>query len=294
MELVNISKSLVLITVLSAVVACSPTATKFTESKSQGSGIIGGEPVPSDDGIAKSTVAIVATVEGADGKPGQFICTGSLLRNNLVLTAGHCVPKVGEQYKKVALYIIFNSDLSQMSRRDVRLVTDSLVHPDYGQAGEMGEDANDVAVLQFDGEMGTGYKTARFLADDSLLVAGAKVTLAGYGLIETDGVKTKSDDRLRKVDVEVVEDFGKTEVLLDQSKGKGACHGDSGGPAFLEVNGNHFVWGITSRGAGKDGVDDCSLVSIYTKVKAQAPFVNTAMKTLIRKQQIKQRALRNQ
>lgn len=197
----------------------------------------------------------------------------------MVLTAGHCVP-VGDEIQEAALYIIFNSDLSRMQRTDVRLVSDAVIHPEYGKIGGQGEDANDVAVLKFAGAMPVEYGTANFLSDESLLTSGTKVTLAGYGLIETDGVNTKSDDRLRKVDVEIVEGFGETEILLDQTRGKGACHGDSGGPAFLEVGGIQYVWGITSRGAGKDGKDDCSLVSVYTKVGSQSVFINKAMKVL--------------
>ncbi|ASD65338.1 S1 family peptidase [Bdellovibrio bacteriovorus] len=279
MKLINVSKALVLTTtVLAGLVACSPASQNAVNT--QGTSIIGGEPVETSDSIAKTTVAIIASVQTQDGQEGSFICTGSLLKNNMVLTAGHCVPVVGEEYKEVAIYIIFNTDINKMERADVRLVTDAVVHEDYGKMGEQGEDANDVAVLKFAGAMAPGYKVAKFLSDESLLVPGTKVTLAGYGLIETDGVNTKSDDRLRKVDVEIVESFGKTEILLDQSQGKGACHGDSGGPAFLEVKGQQYVWGITSRGAGKDGKDDCSLVSVYTKVKSQADFINGAMKTL--------------
>ncbi|MNY53743.1 Trypsin [compost metagenome] len=104
------------------------------------------------------------------------------------------------------------------------------------------------------------------------------MTLAGYGL--TDGVNKTGDNLLRKTDVQIIEHFGKTEVALDQSQGKGACHGDSGGPAFLKVAGVEYVWGITSRGIGKDGVDDCSLFSLYTKVTAQQAFVDGALATL--------------
>lgn len=279
MNLRNPFQSLVLVLVLTGLVACSPASKVETQVTAQSTGIIGGEPVASKDPIAKSTVAIIASVVTKDGQEGQSICTGSLLKNSMVLTAGHCVP-VGDEFQEVALYIIFNPDLNKMQRTDVRLVTDAVIHPEYGKMGQEGEDANDVAVLKFAGALPRGYQTAKFLADESLLTTGTKVTLAGYGLIETDGVNTKSDDHLRKVDVEIVESFGKTEILLDQTQGKGACHGDSGGPAFLNVDGTEYVWGITSRGAGKDGKDDCSLVSVYTKVASQATFINEAMKTL--------------
>lgn len=280
MNSIKFLKAALVTGLLGSLIACSPSQQHSVQLGADSSSIIGGAPVDNKDAIAKSTVAIVASVVTKDDKEGQFICTGSLLKENIILTAGHCVPVVGEEYKEVALYVIFNTDLNQMQKADVRLVVDHAVHTQYGQVGQDGEDAHDLALIKFAGAMAPGYQLAKFLDDESLLKPGTKVTLAGYGLIETDGVNTKSDDRLRKVDVEVVEDFGKTEVLLDQTQGKGACHGDSGGPAFLNVNGTQYVWGVTSRGAGKDGKDDCSLVSVYTKVKAQSEFVNSALKKL--------------
>lgn len=280
MKFNNLFKAVVAAGLLGSFVACSPAQQNSVNLGADSSSIIGGAPVDAKDSIAKSTVAIVASVLTADGQEGQFICTGSLLTNNVVLTAGHCVPEVGAEYKEVALYVIFHTDLRKMERGDIRLVVDHVIHTDYGKTGAEGEDAHDLALIKFAGAMAPGYQLAKFLDDETLLKPGTKVTLAGYGLIETDGVNTKSDDRLRKVDVEVVEDFGKHEVLLDQTQGKGACHGDSGGPAFLEVNGTQYVWGVTSRGAGKDGKDDCSLVSVYTKVKSEADFIKDALKKL--------------
>lgn len=280
MKFNNLFKAAVAAGLLGSLVACSPAKQNAVNLGADSSSIIGGVTVDAKDPIAKSTVAIVASVKTADGQEGQFICTGSLLTENVVLTAGHCVPEVGAEYKEVVLYVIFNTDLRKMGRTDIRLVVDSVIHTDYGKTGSEGEDAHDLALIKFAGAMAPGYTVAKFLDDETLLKPGTKVTLAGYGLIETDGVNTKSDDRLRKVDVEVVEEFGKHEILLDQTKGKGACHGDSGGPAFLEVNGTQYVWGVTSRGAGKDGKDDCSLVSVYTKVKSESQFVQDGLKKL--------------
>jgi secreted trypsin-like serine protease len=261
-------------------VACSPkaqdTATVGTENTNS---IIGGAQVAADDIISKSTVAIVASVKTQDDKELQFICTGSLLSDNVVLSAGHCVPDAKE-FKAVALYIIFNRDLNSMQRTDIRLVTQTIVHPQYGQASDSGQDNHDVSLMKFQGTKAAGYQIAKFLDDESVLVKGATVTLAGYGLNKTDGTTTESDNTLRKVDVQVYDKFGSNEVILDQTQGKGACHGDSGGPAFINVKGVEYVWGVTSRGAGQDGKDDCSLASIYTKVKSERTFIDSALATL--------------
>lgn len=279
MNSIKVLKAAVLTSALSlSVVACSQKAQEAGEVVATGSSIIGGVQVDAADTISKSTVAILASVTTEDGKEGQSICTGSLLSDNVVLTAGHCVPSEKE-FKTVAMYVIFNRDLNKMGRADIRLVTDAFVHPLYGTS-KNGADAHDVAVIRFAGAKAEGYEVAKFLDDESILKQGAIVTLAGYGLNETDGVTTKSDNTLRKVDVQVYDHFGNHEIILDQTQGKGACHGDSGGPAFIQVGGVQYVWGITSRGAGKNGVDDCSLAAVYTKVKSERSFIDAALAEL--------------
>lgn len=268
-------KLVVVLGLAGAMTACAPQNTNSVAGN--GSSIIGGTVVETSDVISKSTVAIVASVVDAKGEEGQFVCTGSLIADNVVLTAGHCVPEVKEG-EKAAMYVVFTTDLNKLSREQIRNVNKVVVHPKYGQEAEDGSDANDIALIRFAGTKAAGYQVAKFLSDESLLTDGATVTLAGYGL--TDGVNKTGDNLLRKTDVTILEHFGKTEVALDQSQGKGACHGDSGGPAFLNVAGVEYVWGITSRGIGKDGKDDCSLFSLYTKVKAHQTFVDGALATL--------------
>ena len=79
------------------------------------------------------------------------------------------------------------------------------------------------------------------------------------------------------VDVKISDaKFAKTEVLLDQRQGRGACHGDSGGPAEVLKNGVKYLWGVTNRGYPETGPDDCAQFSIYTKITAHQSFINTA------------------
>ncbi len=162
-----------------------------------------------------------------------------MLTSNVILTAGHCVTKVGDKVGKgevteVTLIAVFNTDLNSAQRGDVRLITQTVVHPQYGKTTG-NTDNHDLAIVKFAGALPAGYQLAKFLDDESLLKEGTTVTLAGFGINKTDGTNTESDNRLSKVDIEVaVPDFGQHEVILDQRNGKGACHGDSGGPAFLE------------------------------------------------------------
>jgi len=277
----SLLKTSLSITALATLCACSPEMqnSEAIISDTSSAPIIGGKKIQEDDVIGKSTVALIADVITKDGRRGQGTCTGSLLRSNVILTAAHCVPQ-GPDVQEASIYVVFGKDLRKENEIKVRLVTDYVIHEKYGKANFSGEDDNDIALLKFSGDLPEGYQVAELLQDDSLVKPDSKVTLAGYGFVWTDGEESYSDNTLRKVDVNVIEHFGNTEVVLDQSKGRGACHGDSGGPAFLEVEGKQLIWGITSRGGGLDGVDDCSYFSIYTKVNPHLQFIDLALQKL--------------
>ena len=87
---------------------------------------------------------------------------------------------------------------------------------------------------------------------------------------------------LRKVEVALKNSgYSTTEVLIDQSQGRGACHGDSGGPAFLIQGGQAYLFGVTSRELVKPGSQaTCSSDVVYTNILAELSFLNSAASTL--------------
>jgi secreted trypsin-like serine protease len=323
--------SVMMLSAVCVLSACSPSSHSQQSFANDGA-IIGGDPVLAGEAIAKSTVAIKAMVITPDGRMGAFLCTGSIIAPQVVLTAGHCIP--GSEYGRVTFTLIFDRSMKN-SNAETRKAVAAKVHPNYGDGdrrleetikrlekegnptgegvtltdAEQGADNNDIALLKFEGDLPEGYQAAEMLTDDSLLKAGTVVTLAGYGTtfvkktpvdpakypnlddaiasgaVSCNYAKTacfivrnQNENILKKTLVEVTQNFGATEVILDQSKGKGACHGDSGGPAFLNVRGVEYLWGVTSRGSGKDGIDDCSEMSIYTKANDHQDFINQTKK----------------
>lgn len=284
MNSTNLLKIVFTTSLLSYLVACSPvgksTAT-IEKLGAESSGIIGGDIVNDDDLIAKSTVALIAQVVSKKDKTvSQSTCTGTLLPNNIIITAGHCIPTADPAENMVMIVVLFGTNIEKPTREQQRLVTEVMIHPEYGKTEDR-FDVHDLAMIKFSGSVPEGFAPAKLLSDESVLTPGTTVTLAGYGIIKTDGKTTESNRRLNKVDVAIARSVGKHEVVVDQRFGKGACHGDSGGPAFVEINGSLFVWGVTSRGSGKNGVDDCSLFGIYTKIRSEASFVLGAYQQLL-------------
>lgn len=260
----------------------SPTGVELR----QDAGIIGGTLVSEKAPIASGIVSVYDVKD-------NFICTGSLIAENFVLTAAHCSMTRAQNVRIVfgldvdAVMAIREPDIRQMYVRDVARIT---VHPSYNPNDETKEfDLADIAIMKFNGALPPGFKPATMLPDNSLLKIGASVTLAGYGVSEVDvqpvdpkRVKNlpqaleygevMCDENLRNcVKIEMSGDgvlretkapisfLYETEVRLDESKGHGTCSGDSGGPAYLEKDGQHFLFGITSRGSAA-----CDEVGIYT------------------------------
>lgn len=261
-------------TCIFALTACSPSRTNQFESQKQESTILGGTVVSPLDTIARSTVAILISVLDGD-QSYQFLCTGTLIRNNMVLTAAHCaVPSTAT--RSVRSYIIFGNDVSDVNNREIRSVTDQVPHPRFADSAPQGADANDVAVMKFAGTLPDNYRMARILPNESFMKKDMMLTIAGYGM--NDLAKGTTDSKLHKVDLPYGQDYGSTEVILDQTGGRGACHGDSGGPVYVSYRGATFLWAVTSRGLGAQ--DDCSTRGVYTKVNAQIDFINCAINQL--------------
>lgn len=225
--------------------------------------IIGGTTVAAGDEIAASTVMVT---------DGNFICTGSILAADIVVTAAHCTAAKAED-----LRIVFSRQMPD----DLTTVSD-IVHPIYnfvanpGWKGEnsTGVDQHDIAVIRFKGSLPDGYAPAHLLNPSTALTPGETVTLAGYGI--TNAQTQAGAGTLRKVDVTLAKKLGKTEEVLDQTDDAGACHGDSGGPAFVTVDGQLLLWGVTNRGYPNNAPDDCVHESVYTRITAYTDFINQA------------------
>jgi secreted trypsin-like serine protease len=237
------------------------------DSNSYNDYIVGGTPVTITDPIASSTVALVMI----DPTQEVSLCSGSILTDEMIITAAHCVA-----HPKSVVRIVFGTKFTSDDLKNSVQADSFEPHPDYNPA-KMSQDQNDVGLVFFRGGLPEGYKPAVLLTQANTLAKGTEVELAGYGI--TQAGTQKGAGVLRKAQVEVVNpNFGKTEVILDQSHGEGACHGDSGGPAFVRNGATNYLWGITSRAYPNTASDDCAHQVVYTKIASQIGFIESAMK----------------
>ncbi|UXR64197.1 trypsin-like serine protease [Bdellovibrio bacteriovorus] len=238
--------------------ACSPQANNSSVITTNADGIIGGTEVQATDKIQNSIVAVYDAFEGE-------ICTGSLLPNNIVLTAAHCIGYFTED-----MYVFFGTEITALSER--RQVDKVEVSPYWENRQGEDFDTGDIAMIHFTGTVPAGYKPVTFLPNKRSLKTGMEITVAGYGI--SDGVTGDGVGRLRSTKVTISNlNYSTSEFLIDQTKGTGACHGDSGGPAYVEIKGELYLMGVTSRGV-KDDNNDCSQFSAFTSTLYYKTWIN--------------------
>lgn len=234
--------------------------------------IVGGQPVDAGDAMARSVVALYDV-------QAKALCTASIVSPNYLITASHCV-KPGSTKN---LRVVFGTDISQKSTiTAVGSVLGAVQSPLWKTNQNNQTNTGDFAIVRLAAPLPAGFVPATILTDASLLQDNAPVLLEGYGITTGHPDPKSTDDNgagvLRSV-VTTISDakFSQSEIMIDDSKGKGACHGDSGGPAYVkDAQGKIFLFGVTSRGTDQF----CTQGVVYTNIMAYVSWIPTAVKEL--------------
>jgi secreted trypsin-like serine protease len=258
---------------LASILPVLALATSLAFAGNESVEIVGGTNIGNTNPDGASTVAIVIDL----GK-GQAICTGSILATDIIVTAAHCVKGLdGKTVAPQQLTLVFGLDIRASNRLLVR-ATGVVANPQYNPSAS--KDANDIAIIRFITGLPPGYIKATLLPSATKIPNGAPAVLIGYG-VNTMANGGSGEGILREANVTIANGaFAKTEVLVDQRNGKGACHGDSGGPAFARSGTQLLLWGVTNRGNPDNAPDDCTHYSVYTRITAQSAFINSAARAL--------------
>lgn len=213
--------------------------------------IINGDFVTVADLYAKHTVAL------GPAKSDESICTGVIIAPHYILSAGHCAAGI----KKGNIYfglVATAKDVITYKIKNVKL------HPRYCSSCMMNDgmltDANDLSIIEFEKELPEGYAPVELSTLDQVKAA-SEVFLAGYGADEN-----KKYDILKVTHVDVKQ-MSDTEFKTDEKR-SGSCDGDSGGPAFIQLEDKLILAGITSRGD-----DTCRKHGIYTIPAAHSEWI---------------------
>ncbi|HEY4103759.1 MAG TPA: S1 family peptidase [Polyangiaceae bacterium] len=235
------------------------------------SAIVGGH-------LDTSTNGVVA-LAFQNGTDVEVFCSGTLIAQNLVLTARHCVALIGDgsseqidcatsQFGDEYPSIVVSADTEpQSAGATVYSVAKILEAP-----GSKNFCGYDVALLILAGSgIPSNEATPIVPVLDTDAMTGETFSAVGYGLTNPNDMTGTSSGRRMRADGAKVYCVGnacppvaqnETDEWVGTSQ---VCPGDSGGPALDDAG---RVFGVTSRGPA-----DCSY-ALFSSVTAWASFIN--------------------
>ncbi|KAJ2395985.1 Kallikrein-14 [Coemansia sp. RSA 2559] len=213
----------------------------------------------------------------------QTYCGGSIISDDWVLTAAHCIKTASASDLHVYIgQAEYNPDPSKATA-----VSSVTTHPGYDDSTMV----NDLSLIKLATPITTNGNSSTISVDSSSVGDGVTLTALGWGYTSETG--TTASKNLKEADLTTLSQAecgakdtkftgnnGAT-ICVAADKGGDTCPGDSGGPLIRQVNGNNVLVGVTSfgtAGSGQSITVNCGgsgMVSLFTHVSYYKSFIES-------------------
>ncbi|KAK7075791.1 hypothetical protein SK128_026414, partial [Halocaridina rubra] len=256
-------------------------------------------------GVVASTVewcwvaAIMERRQGGD----KYVCTGSLVESNLVLTTATCLKRLESRDLSNYIVVLGDSNLREDLPYGIQFhaVMEIVLHPNYFTSG--GAHANDIGVVRLRDHATLSDNVCLLcMAQQDAIFPAQSCSVAGYGIgdvpysmLRDVSAIVPSDGILRQMSVPVLkkntcqgalQNLTGSEILSTSDTficagglaDGNACYStmDGGSPLACEAGGRWFLAGIVSWSRDCENQD---VPNIYTRVSA---FSNWLQSTYLR------------
>lgn len=241
------------------IASCGPKPQKF-EFRSTGTvsvNVYGGEVVE-----AGKWQQVVNIRSKRDEGLGSVYCTGTLISENVVLTAAHCISSDLESFRLFNVVTRENEVEGDAKTVKAYELSQVMVHPFY--TGDNSQ--HDFALLTLKEKIELDQYFELATSEEMQASLAKKAQIIGFG---------KDEDRnsgVKKIaDVTVLEIFENEFTAGD--KGRDTCQGDSGGPLFINTDGVFKQYGVTSR-TPDDARVMCGEKTLYGRVDLAQTWID--------------------